>query len=74
MKLLIPFIFNIIVLLNTNLYAHDNLEQHAIAHVYPFLDSEYMNDENNNCKMGILKSLNCSNNSDKDKNKNSTKK
>jgi len=59
MKLFILLTLNIMVILSNTSYAHDNTEQHAIVHVYPFLESKYINDEKAKCKMGILKIYNC---------------
>ena len=58
-KLFFILIFNAIVVFGNASYAHDNLEQHAIVHVYPLLESKYLNDENAKCKMGVLKIYNC---------------
>ena len=59
MKLLFLSILNIMVIFSNISYSHDNLEQHAIVHVYPFLEEKYINDEKAKCKMGILKIYNC---------------
>ena len=59
MKLFVLLVLNIMVVFSNISYAHDNLEQHAIVHVYPLLEAEYLNDENAKCKMGVLKVYNC---------------
>jgi hypothetical protein len=60
MRFIILIIYNITFILNNTSYAHDNTEQHAIVHAYPLLELEYLNDENNNkCKMGLLKKSIC---------------
>ena len=59
MKLFVLLVLNIMVVFSNISYAHDNLEQHAIVHVYPWLESKYLNDEKAKCKMGVLKIYNC---------------
>ena len=59
--------FNFTVIINFSIYAHDNLEQHAIVHVYPSLESKYMNDENSECKIGVLKRYKCNTNINENK-------
>ena len=40
-------------------YSHENLEQHAIAHVYPELEAKYIEDEKTKCKAVIIKNSRC---------------
>lgn len=60
MKLFLIILFNLAFIFSITSYAHDNLEQHAIAHVYPKLELKYKEkEETYKCKMGLLERSKC---------------
>jgi|TARA_B110000467_G_C18217033_1_gene420838 hypothetical protein len=59
MKLLFLIIFNTLLFFINVSYSHENLEQHAIAHVYPELEAKYIEDEKTKCKAVIIKNSRC---------------
>ena len=56
-------IFKVLFFFSTATNAHDNSEQHAIVHVYPLLELEYMKALDKECKMEVLQSSYCKSNS-----------
>ena len=59
MKLLFLIIFSTLLFFINVSYSHENLEQHAIAHVYPELEVKYIEDEKNKCNAAIIKNSRC---------------
>ena len=69
MKFCIAF-FLLLLLFNSNSYAHFSLKQHEIIHYYPSLEKEYLA---NKCTMGSLKRPNCNIDNKESKKKSSKK-
>jgi hypothetical protein len=59
MKLLFLIIINTLLFFINVSYSHENLEQHAIAHVYPELEAKYIEDEKTKCEAIIIKNSRC---------------